>query len=434
MAVGNDVRFAYVSTGSSMPSYPDADTIYFLEEAKEIRVGNRLFANVDMDAIDMATLASVLEAYTVKSIDVTGSGDNVADISFNSASGRITVTKGNLPVLSKGAAPIPSTVNLNPGDYFEVVSDTSVSGHTITDGKTKFKLPRQITNLLVSTSGTTIQFTLIYSDGGTTVIEYTGLGSAAFESTASFATASQGLKADLAMPADNGVATNAQITLKRDPVNAMEAATKNYVDVAVAGASSNLNFLGASSTPITDGGTESPTINGVVIPASSLNKGDWVIYDGLQYIWDELKWDIYGGRGDVPKERRVDAGEGLTGGGTLANDVTISHATKFQNDVIDNITDDLQVVGAISYDKFGHIIAVGKKDLTSRVTAIVTPVANAVSDLAGRLNGNYYTSAEVDEAIGTAMSGVPDIIDDEVEEKVATSSEFNEMLQEVFPN
>lgn len=442
--VGNKVQFAYIATGGSLPStYPNPDTIYFLEEAKEIRVGGQLLANVDADAIDLATLASVLESYTVKSIEVAGSGDTVADVSFNTSSGKITVTKGNLPQLSKGAASTPTPAQLTPGGTFDVVTDTSVSGHTITDGKTRFTLPAQITNLLVSTSGNKVVFTLVFSDGSTTVVEYAGLGSAAFAATTDFATAAQGRTADAAMPADSGTATNAKVTLAHDPINNMEAATKQYVDNAVQGAASNLTFLGVTTSAVSDGGSEPPTINGAVIPISTLNMGDWVIYDNIQYIWEGTKWVAYGGDAHgVPESRRVDSGYGLTGGGVLSADLTISHDTKYSADVNDNSTVDLNVVDAISYDKAGHITAVGKKDVTNlvgtQISNATAPISQSVTALSTNLETNYYTSSDTDSAIstavGTAVSQIPDIVGDEIDDKVTTDSEFSEMMSEIFIN
>lgn len=54
-------------------------------------------------------------------------------------------------------------------------------------------------------------------------------------------------------------------------------------------------YLGESTTVITDGGSQSPTINGQSISTSDLKTGDWVIYNGVQYIWSEDHWSSYGG-------------------------------------------------------------------------------------------------------------------------------------------
>ena len=460
MATGNKVKFAYVGTGRPSPAYPDPDTVYFLEEAKEIRVGSQLFANVDMNAVDMETLMSILEAYTVKSLEITGSGNNVEDISFNTANGKITVTKGNLPVLSKGVSPASPTVQLDAGDTFEVMTDTAVNGHIITDDRTKFKLPKQISTLEVSSSGSTLNFRLVFSDGTSTEVTYEGLGTAAFTSASDYATAAQGLLAENAMPASNGVATDARVSLAADPVGPMDAATKGYVDAAIEGAASNLNFLGTSTTEVTEGGTEAPTVDGVVIPVADLHKGDWVIYDGNQYIWDGNAWAVYGSKGDVPKERQILAGPGLTGGGNLAADRTISHATLYPEAHNDEFSG-LNVIGAISYDVFGHITGITTKDLTTGIESVIQPYVQDLSDLADRVStlegnvtdlgtavnllsgeidainenitNNYYTSIQTDDAIDAAIAAqVPGMIDDAFDQRVATNDEFNEMLTDVF--
>lgn len=54
-------------------------------------------------------------------------------------------------------------------------------------------------------------------------------------------------------------------------------------------------YLGESTTVITDGGTEDPTIDGQVVPTSELKTGDWVVYNGAQFIWSDTHWSAYGG-------------------------------------------------------------------------------------------------------------------------------------------
>lgn len=469
---GNPVKFVYVATGGSLPSdYPNTDTIYFLEESKEIRVGSVAMANIDESAIDAETLAEVLEAYAVKNVIIEGEGSTINNISFDDSTGRITVTKGNFPSIAKGVTPQPTESTLVPGGSFVVLTDTSVSGHTITDSKTKFVLPEQITDLEVTRSGNSLVFTLVKSDDSTVPTTFDELGSAAFANSTEFATAEQGRKADAAMPANGGNLTDATVTLNHDPVNNMEAATKQYVDNAVAGAASNLNFLGDSTTVITEGGTEAPTIDGVVVPISTLNKGDWVIYDSVQYIWDGSKWVSYGGSASgVPETRRVDSGYGLNGGGPLSADLTIAHNTLYTEDQ-SLTTTNFQVIDTLEYDKAGHISNVTTRDITTQVndaiTAVTTPIETSVSGLSDRvsavessvssltstvdglsttvsglsdtvdglstdlsalstnLTNNYYTAAQVDSEISQATEDV-------LEGKIASGEEFQEMLNDVF--
>lgn len=52
-----------------------------------------------------------------------------------------------------------------------------------------------------------------------------------------------------------------------------------------------LHFVGMSSTPITDGGSETPTING--LPYSP-ELGDIVLYNGLEFLWNGYSWVQFG--------------------------------------------------------------------------------------------------------------------------------------------
>lgn len=52
-------------------------------------------------------------------------------------------------------------------------------------------------------------------------------------------------------------------------------------------------FLGISSTAITDGGSEKPTIDGSVY-SKTINKGDIVTYKQAEFVWDGTKWVEFG--------------------------------------------------------------------------------------------------------------------------------------------
>lgn len=162
MATGNAVKFAYYA-GDNVPSSYDNDTIYFLEGPKQIKVGSKLLGNVDENAVSVSQLQTILESYTVKTVEVTGTGNVIANASFNSASSKLTLTKGTLPVLSKGAASTNSQT-LEFGGNFEAITSSSVSDHTITDTKTQFTMPTIVGGNGIQVSGNTVSLPQAFYD------------------------------------------------------------------------------------------------------------------------------------------------------------------------------------------------------------------------------------------------------------------------------
>ena len=65
-----------------------------------------------------------------------------------------------------------------------------------------------------------------------------------------------------------------------------------------------VRFRGISSTIITDGGSQNPTINSIEI--TSITQGDIVFYGDKEFIWDGSSWEQLGDE---------------TSGGVSANDL-----------------------------------------------------------------------------------------------------------------
>jgi len=55
---------------------------------------------------------------------------------------------------------------------------------------------------------------------------------------------------------------------------------------------SAMRFRGNSTTEITDGGTENPTINDIEI--TSISEGDIVLYENKEFIWTGTVWELFG--------------------------------------------------------------------------------------------------------------------------------------------
>lgn len=53
-----------------------------------------------------------------------------------------------------------------------------------------------------------------------------------------------------------------------------------------------MRFRGTSTTEITDGGNENPTIDGIEI--TSIHEGDVVLYNNKEYIWIGTVWEVLG--------------------------------------------------------------------------------------------------------------------------------------------
>ncbi len=97
-------------------------------------------------------------------------------------------------------------------------------------------------------------------------------------------------------------------------------AVHSAINDAVASA---LKFQGTTTTAISDGSTTNPiTVNGSSYTAK---KGDVVLYDGKEYLWTGSAWEQLGDEVSwALKTTTISAGTGLTGGGSLAANRTIS--------------------------------------------------------------------------------------------------------------
>lgn len=92
--------------------------------------------------------------------------------------------------------------------------------------------------------------------------------------------------------------------------------------------SAGVYFRGVSTASLSDGGTETAIING---SNWSANIGDLVVYNNLEFVWDGSKWIKLGDDASYAlKTVSISAGTGLTGGGNLTTDRTISLSSATQ--------------------------------------------------------------------------------------------------------
>lgn len=104
----------------------------------------------------------------------------------------------------------------------------------------------------------------------------------------------------------------------------------NYIDNATSGITGAMHFAGVATSAVTDGGTEDPGIAGYSIKTA----GDVVLYSDQEFVWTGVYWEELGNEGShALKTVKISAGTGLSGGGTLAADRTLSLKTASSGEV-----------------------------------------------------------------------------------------------------
>lgn len=139
------------------------------------------------------------------------------------------------------------------------------------------------------------------------------------------------------------------------------------------GLESAIRFVGITATAITDGGTQSPVIDGEThVPI----RGDVVINSNTdqEFIWNGSAWEEMGNSSShALKTISISAGSGLTGGGTLEANRTISHAdTSTQASVS---ASGRRYITGVTLDTYGHVT--GLTTGTETVTDTDTKVTQA---------------------------------------------------------
>ena len=165
------------------------------------------------------------------------------------------------------------------------------------------------------------------------------------------------------------------------PTADTEVANKKYVDDSVADLTGAMHFKGISTTEITDGGTESATIDGETLTPAA---GDVVIYGNKEFVWSGSRWNELGDTADFAlKTTQVIAGDGLTGGGALSSNVTITHdavGTTSADDVAADVANtSINVMSGVDKDQFGHVASINEKNIYQQVSDIADAAADAVA-------------------------------------------------------
>lgn len=151
-------------------------------------------------------------------------------------------------------------------------------------------------------------------------------------------------------------------------------ATEAAVADAVSGLSGAMHYIGTSTSEITDGGTQNPTISGY--SGTAKTAGNVVVYGSKEFVWNGSAWEEFGDEGSYALKTVSVTGTGvLSGGGTLTENRTITHntsgATAGTYGPGSNVTGTNNTtisVPEITVDEYGHVTAISNKTYTSKDT------------------------------------------------------------------
>lgn len=126
----------------------------------------------------------------------------------------------------------------------------------------------------------------------TSVYGVTKLSSATNSTSTSLAATASAVKAayDLADGKQDPITFNTAYNASTN-----KAATMTDISNAISGLTGAMHFIGSSSTAITDGGTQNPTIDGSTVTTKTA--GDVVLYNGAEFVWTGSAWELLGDEG-----------------------------------------------------------------------------------------------------------------------------------------
>lgn len=118
------------------------------------------------------------------------------------------------------------------------------------------------------------------------------------------------------------------------------------------GLSNALHFIGETTTELSDGSnTSSISVGGNTHTAAS---GDVVLYGAKEFVWQGSMWKELGdGSSHALKTVTISAGGGLTGGGDISTNRTISHADTSSQESVS--AGEREYIKSVTLDGYGHV-------------------------------------------------------------------------------
>lgn len=350
----------YIVAGTTVKKVAEVNSIT-AEQVTAIK--DELQGQITKNATDVATALSGLKAIT----DKHGATLEKLEKKVDDNTTAITKNAEDLAKVVSGETPVAKAVNADNATKAtqdaagNIITSTYATKDELNTHKDYVGTFESYTN----TNGKEIDTIVEYIDDKTTGIasdsEVKSLGNRVSKVEGYFdneGNAKNALEADHAETAD--IATTAEKTQGTLTIGEKDFDGSTNVEISVAdlGLDNAVHFLGSSSTEITDGGSETPTIAGWNGPVQA---GDIVLWGNQEYIWTAgEKWEVFGNEGSYAiKTQKITAGEGLTGGGDISADREIAHAIPEGAGVSNNKTEAEGVfISGITFDKFGHVIGI----------------------------------------------------------------------------
>lgn len=193
-----------------------------------------------------------------------------------------------------------------------------------------------------------------------------------------------------------------------------KAQVATYVASKTAGITGAMHFKGSTASTITDGGTETVQINDTNLTPTA---GDVVLSGSKEFVWTGSAWELLGDEGSYAlKTTTITGTNGLTGGGAISSNQTISHAVPSGSSAgtLGSTTDNSgrKYIQTLTTDAYGHV--------TGATYAAETVTDTTYTFSEGSTDGAFSVTPSGGNAQSVAIHGLANI---------ATSGNVNDLVQ-----
>lgn len=379
--------------------------------------------NIAQFVVDSETGLVSLQGVTTASLGSTHSHGNITSSGTlpagSTASGDYIVVTNSSGEIKRSAITLGSagTFLKNDGSWATPTNSASLQISSTDKANTRFSTSETSGKYIKFTGGTN-KFTVTDATGGTDhTFEVAITPSISSNVTKTGATTANSIPVwNAASASGSGGVLKEGYSVDSTLSNSSTAIpTSAAVTSAISGLSGAMHFIGTSTSAITDGGTETPTISGY--SGTAKTSGNVVIYSNKEFVWTGSAWELLGDEGSYAlKSYTVSAGAELTGGGRLDASPTISHSTSgaTAGSYGDSAAQTPGYGGTfkvpyITVNTYGHVTGISEHTVTIPASDNTNTAQLQVSDTTNkRINTKQSTSNYIQFSNGTNEFTVSD--------------------------